>query len=257
MKAKHYWEQQERIGHPFDLPQRISEGIDACRKNVEGKSADSATVRYIWIYLTDDGLRHGHGGHDDQPELNLDDWLNIIDESAALGAEWMVVYVGASLSHAPLIWRMCSWAQEVHDLNVGLHLTSNCLSEDDIERLMRLDRERTFLVADETAVSSLRFLEERGLHVCQSDLHLDEGVTRCNKPANIACVGPNGQLFSCGLVLGEQEYALGDVRDKRLSDVLRDESLPHTIEDTSRFPEHGCDACPPLMVEQIRRRDGG
>lgn len=256
MKSKHYWEQQERVEHPFDLPKRISEGIDACRKNLDGDRTAASTVRYIWIYLTDDGLRHGHGVHDDQPELSLDDWLNIIDESAALGAEWMVIYVGTSLSHAPLVWRMCEWAQDVHGLNVGLHLTSNCLSEDDIERLMGLERERTFLVADASAIGALRFLEEHGLHVCESDSHVANSAGRCNKPANIACVGPDGQLFSCGLVLGEKEYALGDVRDRRLDDVMRDESLPHVIEDTRRYPGRGCNACPPLVAEQMRRRNG-
>ena len=160
MKSKFYWEQQDEASRPFDLPRRISEGINTCRKNMEGDRAPS-TVRYIWIYLTDQGLRHGHYASECDCELSLDDWLNIIDESAALGAEWIMMYVGASLSQCPHVWQMCEWAQQTHGLNVGLHLTCNCLSEDDIERLMRLETSQTYLVADETTITSLRFLQDR------------------------------------------------------------------------------------------------
>ncbi len=250
MKSKFYWQQHDDTSRPFELPRRISDGINACKKDVGGKQP-AAAVRYIWIYLTDDGLRHGHYSSGCDPELSLDDWLSIIDESAALGAEWVMIYVGSSLSACPLVWPMCAWAQQTHGLNVGLHLTCNCLSEDDIEHLAQLDPAHTYLVADPNTSSGLRLLQDRGVQVCQSDLHLRHKVTQCTKPVDIACVGPDGRMFSCGLVLGDSEFALGDAREQRLDQVMRDESLPHRIDDMSRHPEHGCSGCPSLVEAHL------
>lgn len=254
MKSKFYWEQQDESARPFDLPRRISEGIADCRKKIEGRRSESPTVRYIWIYLTDQGLRHGHGPSPCDSTLSIDDWLNIIDESATLGAEWMMLYVGASLSQCPLVWRMCEWAQNTHQLNVGLHLSCNCLSEDDIERLTQLDKDRTYLVADASAMNGLQLLKDRGVQICQSDLHLGERMTRCTKPADIACVGPDGNMFSCGLVLGEKEFALGDARARGLGEVIADNSLPHAIDDTTRYREEGCHGCPSLVESHLHSR---
>jgi radical SAM protein with 4Fe4S-binding SPASM domain len=255
MKSKFYWQRRHEQSGPFDLPRRISEGISACHKTIDDALGAAATVRYIWIHLTNDGLRHGHTPQPESP--TLDDWLNIIDESAALGAQWVVIYVGASLGQAPVVWDLCKWSQEVHGLNVGLHLRCDCLSADDVERIARLDRERTFLVADGECMEALRVLQERGVQVCESDLHLRETLTRCTKPADMCCVGPDGHLFSCGLVLGEAEFALGNVRDRALGEVISDASLPHAIEDASRFPTRGCEGCPPYIAEQVEHLRGG
>lgn len=257
MKSKFYWQKRHAQAHPFDLPRRISESIDTCRKSAEGARSDTAAIRYIWIHLTHEGLRHGHGGASAPGALALDDWLNIIDESASLGAEWMVIYVGSSLGQAPIVWDLCKWAQETHGLSVGLHLTCDCLTDDDIERLAQLDRRRTFLVADGECSHALRVFEERGVHVCKSDLHLREKFTRCTKPADMACVGANGQMFSCGLVLGEAEYALGNVHERRLGEVIADSRLPHMIEDAPRFPTRGCEGCPPYVAAQVEDLRGG
>jgi len=255
MKSKFYWQKRRAEAHPFDLPRRISEGIDGCRKNLEGQRGANAAVRYIWIHLTHEGLRHGQPS---QPApLSLDDWLNIIDESASIGAEWVVIYVGSSLSQAPLVWDLCKWAQETHGLSVGLHLTCDCLTDEDIDRLSQLDRQKTFLVADGECSHALSVFEKRGVHVCKSDLHLRDKFTRCTKPADMACVGVDGQMFSCGLVLGEAEYALGSVHERPIGDVISDAKLPHAIEDAPRFPSRGCEGCPPYVAEQVTQMRGG
>jgi radical SAM protein with 4Fe4S-binding SPASM domain len=255
MKSKFYWQKRHAESHPFDLPRRISESVDGCRKNLEGKQGTNPAVRYIWIHLTHEGLRHGQTAQ--TASLSLDDWLNIIDESASLGAEWVVIYVGSSLSQAPIVWDLCKWAQATHDLNVGLHLTCDCLTDDDIERLAQLDRGKTYLVADGECSHALSVFAQRGVNVCKSDLHLRDKFTRCTKPADMACVSADGQLFSCGLVLGETEYALGSVHERRMGDVIADERLPHAIEDAPRFPTRGCEGCPPYVAEQVERLRGG
>ncbi len=253
MKSKFYWQKRHEQSRPFDLPRRISEGISASRKSTVGVHGETPAIRYIWIHLTDDGLRHGQRPESARPMLTLDDWLNIIDESVALGAQWVVIYVGVSLSQTPVVWELCRWAQQTHGLNVGLHLRCDCLTDDDIEHVTALDPQRTYLVADDECKGALSALQERGLHVCKSDLHLRETLTRCTKPADMACVGADGQLFSCGLVLGEAEFALGNVRERPLGDVIADASLPHAINDAARFPTRGCEGCPPYIAEQVEQ----
>jgi len=256
MRTKNYWEQQPDVERPFDLPKRITQGIEKCRKNAEGHQTADAAVRYIWIYLTREGIRKSREASDGAAKLSLEEWMSVIDESAALGAEWMVIYVGAALGQAPEIWRLCEWAQDVHALNVGLHLTDESLSEDDVEHITGLDPKLTYLVADESALPSLRFLEERGLHLCKANNHMPDSVKCCNRPSDLACVGADGQLFSCGLVIGDREYQLGDYRERRLDDVMADESLPHAVTNVDRFPKSGCDGCPPLIAEALRRGEG-
>ena len=46
MKSKNYWEKDEASVDPFDLPKRISKGIEvSAKKGAEDSTADS-TVRY-------------------------------------------------------------------------------------------------------------------------------------------------------------------------------------------------------------------
>lgn len=251
VRSKTYWDNDRGGLDPFRIPKRVAKEIEARRSSTGSGEALSHPIRYIWIYVTETGLRQNGGAVDFEETLGLDGWLNVIDECAALGAEWMVVYVGASLSEAPFIWQVCAWAQDVHDLRVGLHLTSNCLSEDDIERLSRLDSEKTYLVADKAHIASLRFLEAKGIRLCEANVLAAERVAHCTMPEEIACVGPDGRLFSCGLVLGDERYAMGDSQHRTLHDVTADESLPHAVTDTAAFPSTGCDACPPLIAKRV------
>lgn len=255
VRTKTYWNKDQRSRDPFEIPKRISKEIQARRTHMAGDGADPHPLRYIWIYVTEAGLRQDGGPPQSEDVLGLDGWLNVIDESASLGAEWMMVYVGTSLSQVPYVWRMCAWAQDIHGLRVGLHLTSNCLSEDDIERLSRLDPECTYIIADKAHIASLRFLESKGIRLCEANVRASERDTFCTKPEEIACVGVDGRLFSCGLVLGDERYAMGDARDRTLHDVKADESLPHAVPDTTAYPPSGCDACPPLIAMRVLEQE--
>ena len=255
MRSKTYWNKDQGSPDPFEIPKRVAKEIEAGRTHMAGDRVDARPLRYIWIYVTEAGLRQDGERPRSEEALGLDGWLNVIDESASLGAEWMMVHVGTSLSQVPYIWRICAWAQEIHGLRVGLHLTSNCLSEDDIERLSRLDPESTYIVADKAHIASLRFLESKGIRLCEANVRAAEHDTYCTKPEEMACVGADGRLFSCGLVLGDERYAMGNYRDRTLRDVRADRSLPHAVPDTSAFPLSGCDACPPLMAMHVLEKE--
>lgn len=255
MRTKTYWSKDHSGADPFEIPKRVARGIEDCRTCMDEDGTIAHPLRYIWIYVTEAGLRQDGEHPPSEDLLGLDGWLNVIDESASLGAEWMVIYVGASLSQVPYIWEVCAWAQDVHQLSVGLHLTSNCLSEDDIERLSRLDPEKTYLVADKAHLASLRFLENLGIRLCEANVSTTERDTHCTKPEDIACVGADGRLYSCGLVLGDERYAMGDAQQRTLHDVKEDKSLPHAVSDTNAFSPSGCDACPPLMAMRVLEKE--
>ena len=122
MRSKTYWDKDQGASDPFEIPKRVARGIEACSTRGGGEAAISHPLRYIWIYVTEAGLRQDGSGFESEATLGLEGWLNVIDESAALGAEWMVVYVGASLSEVPYIWQVCAWAQDVHNLRAWLNV---------------------------------------------------------------------------------------------------------------------------------------
>jgi len=251
MRPKSYWEMTSAVSDPFDLPKRISKGLaESSARHGDSRPADPV-VKYIWLYVTDDGLVKDSYTAPGKPCQNLDDWLNIVDEASSLGAEWMVVYVGASVSQNPDVWKICYWAQDVHQLKVGIHVASSCMNEEDVEHLNMLVPQQTFIVADKADLGVFRFLTSRGFSLIETNIRPEDRPETCENPEAITCVGANGRLYSCGLVLGDEQYALGDSKVRALSDIMRDESLPHSIPDMSTRPSHGCDACPPLMVKRL------
>lgn len=249
MRPKDFWQRIHGGRDPFQPARRIAKLIrSASKEALAPKQPPDATIKYIWIHVTGDGLQHEPAPKE---TLTTEDWLNIIDESAALGAEWLVIYVGTTLAQHPEVWQLCEWAQTTHGLRVGLHLSNPCLSENDIEHLGRLNLKETYLIAEEKTLESLHFLSTLGVQLCDSKVCVEDHDWPCRSPEDMACVAPDGTLYSCGFVLGNDDFTLGDAREKILSGVMNDSSLPRTI-DTATLPHnHGCDACPPRIAKRI------
>ncbi len=253
MKSKSYWDRTFSDRDPFQLPKKLSKGIADAAKRVGEGTCGPGAVRYIWIYVTEDGIHQGRQAADERARLSVDEWLNIIDEAASLGAEWMVVYIGACPAQAPEIWRMCEWAQDAHDLQVGLHLSSACLSEDDIEQLTQLEPKKTCLLAERELHPSFHFLEDRGIRLIEATVRPEDRDTPCTAPKSIACVGVDGRMYTCGLVLGDENYTLGDVHQRGMDGALRDEDRPHAIGEPTTHTAQGCDGCPSHMEKRLKQ----
>ena len=146
---------------------------------------------------------------------------------------------------------MCHWAQEVHHIRVGLHLTTACLSEDDIEELTNLNPALTYIVIDEGDLDSLRFLEARGVQLCSANVHDADRSFPCENPEAIACVSSNGRLYSCGLVLGNEHYALGHSSEKPFEEIMKEAGGLRMVPAVELCTDDGCDACPPLMFKRF------
>ncbi len=240
-KSKTYWGKGVAEGDPFALPKRVSRGVSAASR---GADADAPSVRYLWIFVTEEGLQRRCEPRQTADWLGADEWLNVVDESSALGAEWMVIYAGAALARCPEVWALCEWAQQQHQLRVGIHLAGATLAPEDVERLTALDASLTFLIADEAVLESLASLQASGIGLCRANVREDERHSDCGNPKDIVCVGIDGHLFTCGLVLGDEHYRLGSVLKRGLSAVMQDKSLPHAVPDAGDYPTHGCDGCP-------------
>lgn len=248
MKNKHFWTKLLEGVDPFQLPRRLSRRLSECVENqdaVEGRP----TIRYLWIFVTEEGLDRNRDLNG--PGLDVERWLNVIDESASLGAEWLVIFAGASLNGCPEIWRLCQWAQEIHDMRVGLHVAAADLSDTEIDSLSALKPGRTCLMADDHVIESLRHLEQKGVCLCGANVRSEQRMSPCPNPQDITCVGIDGTLFTCGLVLGDEQFRLGNVLEQRLDDVMSDAGLPHIVPETVAYSAHGCDGCPPHMAQRV------
>lgn len=256
MTSRKRWQQIYAQENPFRLPQSLVRTLRKCAKAF--CSIEPETVKYLWVHIADDVFvpQQYRNGHDPQAqELTTEEWLNVIDEAASLGAETVIVSVGVPIAEKPYVWDICEWAQTVHGMTVGLYVYGANLTEDDVRRLARLDRGKTRLFVDSADLDRLRYADEQfGVQLCIADgLMPDEPAHTCHLPQSMTCVGSRGALYTCGLVLGDQRFHMGDINRKRLDGVMTDANLPHHIpEGSAPDTPRRCNACPPLMEQRMR-----
>lgn len=231
----------------FGLPHRVSRRLrDSARAH---GAEDHRVIRYLWLKLDDHCSSVTPDG--EMKCMDTDQWLNVVDEAASVGVECMVLCVGGALSDCPALWAVSRWAQDVHGMTVGLHMSGMDLSEEEASALLELDPALTWLFVELDALADLSRLHEYGVHVCCAHVERKDTTAACDGPNSMACVGPNGLLFSCGSVLGFEQFQLGHVADKPLGKLLGDECPDRTIADGTARNEHGCNGCPNQMVARI------
>ena len=235
--------EQERIK---SLPGCLSSKVHEMRETGTS-NATSSHVHYIWLHVTQDGIVESQEGAC-CAVLSLSDWLNIVDESASLGAQWMIIHVETCLKADSDVWRICAWAQEVHGIRVGLHLDNECMDEVGLEPILRLDHDFTFVVVDDSAQEAFEYLRTEGYSVCTSNIGSKDRDLPCSHTESIVCADADGMLFSCGMVVGEESYRLGDAKVDRVNEAIRNNKMLQPIRDHAG---HNCDGCPPFMVERF------
>ena len=235
----------------LQLPRRISEGVSRCGASLKDAKRD---ITYLWVHVTDQS-KGGCGAG--QPSLSREEWLNVVDEAASLGVNCLVLSVGAAMSSFPYVWDVCDWAQRTHGMMVGIHCTDTALSDADIAAIQKLEGPLTRLLAPKNEVEKLRFLEEHGILIREADPRPGEQKSPCDNPTHMIFVNPLGQLYTCGLVEGMEEFHLGNVFNGTLDAMLHNAGLPHAISEQVPRNEHGCDGCPPLMAHFFESIQGG
>ncbi|MCP4639309.1 MAG: hypothetical protein GY851_02695 [bacterium] len=257
MGSKKRWERVYEGDNPFALPQTISKAVKDCMGSFEGDQ--SKTLEYLWLYASEDGVAKGNGNRSPAKVLDRDDWLSIIDEAAGLGVGCIIFSLGCGILERPEIAEICQWAQSMHGMLVGLHVYGSPLLKEDVNALGSLDKKSVILFVDDALHEDMRFADEMGFTVCsgegQDQPHVEP---TCTLPESMTCIGASGTMYTCGLVLGEKEYRLGHAFERRLEDVMGDESLPHIIPEGVSKAKRGCNGCPPLMAKRLKEhRDRG
>lgn len=251
MRHKDYWaDTTEDSEGPFSLTRKFAKGLRDATAETPDQAALPEVAKYLWIYVTNDRYQ-GLDSKSDSPALPLEDWLSVIDEAASLGSEWIVIAVGESLASCPMVWQLCSWAQETHGLRVAIHLAASDSVGHHADYFEGLNASLTWLIAEDSVLKSLEPLRVKGVQLVEATVSEEDRHSTCTVPSSMLCVGIDGELFTCGLVLGEDRYHLGNVFARGLKDVVQDDSLPHTVSCTEQYPSHGCDGCPPYLAQRI------
>jgi len=243
------WDKVYTKENPFSLPQSVARALRTCsRDHAQGNG--KLQVKYLWMYVTEDGV------HDQaQPErcMTSDEWLSVIDEAAALGVKHVILSIGGGLDNHPEVWRMCEWAQQTHGIAVGIHLYATVSDRAFLAPVEHLNPQLTHLFLDDELIEAMPFVQELGVPVHSAMGQDQETVSpECHLPEEMTCVGSSGHLYTCGLVLGEQEYSLGNIFDRKLQTIMTDESLPHVIPEGLPKVKHHCNGCPPLMIKRMQ-----
>lgn len=248
MRSRNWWDESQNGPNPMRVVQKIAGNLHACAEcGCKGASQD--TVNYLWLFLEAPGASDTEGTEE---PLTLDEWLNLVDEAAALGTRWVVLCPGPSPSKSPVLWEICSWAQETHGLKVALHVQQTPVDNKTLGALRQVSPELTSLLADTEHIDALKAqVAPLGLRVCAAEHEDKVGDFPCSLPENIVCVGPTGQLFTCGRVLGNSSFNKGHGCSKELSEVLNRAQDGHRIPDTVIGVDHGCDLCPPEMARRL------
>ena len=235
-----------------ELPGCLSTKIQESKAKGTSSTLPSS-IHYIWLHVTREGITSSHSTS--QPStLSLSDWLNIVDESATLGAQWMIIHVNTCLKSYSDVWRICSWAQEVHGIRVGLHLNHECMDAAGLAPIRGLDRDETFVVVDSSALEAMEFLRTEGYSVCESNIGTDDRKLPCSHTQSIVCVGADGVMFCCGMVVGDESYHLGDVISDSVQNGMANHSSLQPIGEHNDRPGHSCNGCPPFMVQRFKEQ---
>ena len=206
------------------------------------------TLKYVWLNLRSE---HDGGCESNKPELQTDEWLNIIDESAALGANSMVVSSGERLSDFPGLWKVCDWAQSIHGMHVGIHVQKSTLTEDELSQLSMLEKRLTCLVVDKSQLEMLESLNVYGIPIIASNVDKARTSKPCTESGTLACVEADGTLQKCGLVGCKQKYPLGNALAQPILELVKKEQAISHHSHSNPLITSECEACPSLVAEQM------
>ena len=256
MTSKKRWHKLYEGNNPFQLPRTIADEIRQCARAY--RDGDGQAIEYLWVRLCEVGENTDACKSADGGGVDLEGWLSIIDEAASLGAGAALISFQPPIRAHPELLDMCQWAQNTHDMMVGLHIRRRPLTEDDFALLAGLDPAKTPLFADGDVIEAMRFIDASPFRLLPSEGNEDDIMTgTCTLPQTIMCVSHCGTMFVCGLVICDGEFRLGNVFERTLAKVVGDDSLLHVIPEGIPKKSRQCNGCPPLMLHRLERSEKG
>jgi radical SAM protein with 4Fe4S-binding SPASM domain len=234
---------------PFALAKKLRSRIRHCAESLHETPSE---VHYLWLHVSTEGISQpGDRSAKQKNPPSLEDWLNVVDEAAALGVNWLVISMQTAFSAFPDIWTICQWAQETYGISVGLHTTASALDAEDLESLKLLDPAKTRLFVKRDVMDSIAPVEALGIKVSACDPQTYGNTPNCQGAAKMVFVNPDGVLYTCGLVEGHTEYRLGTIYEKTFENIVHDPALPHKVKEEIHRVSEGCDGCPSLIANYL------
>ena len=230
---------------PLELPKTIAKQLRRCAaSHAVPEATPEALVRYLWVDM----------GRYTDSALSDEEWLNIVDEAASLGAKYMIICVGKSLDQCPSLWQTMHWAQSVHGIHVGLHMCGSAITEGDIVHFRELKPALTHIFTSRNDIERINEIRELGIQVASSAVCAADHPEGCpSEERDMLYVGPQGVLYSCGLVAEKEPFELGHALDKPLNKLLKRKSTPRVVPPSVPRHEGGCDGCPPILIKRIQQ----
>lgn len=223
----------------FLLARRIHRGITQCASGCE--ALVRSDVCYLWLQLGTDSL---------PSTLHVDQYLNIIDEAASLGVNWLVITLGEATCRKD-IRTLCNWAQDTHGMVVCLHAPSGELAPAERELLGMLNADSTFLLVEPEHAAHFGDMEAAGVRIALAKPAGQKDGAPCTFPNKMIFVDPEGRLYTCGLVAGEADFFLGSVFESSMDEIMHNPKLPHVISTAEPTSERNCSGCPPLVAKYL------
>lgn len=225
----------------FRLGRRIRQGLSRCSHTAASKTGGD--VFYLWLQTE---------SVDHSPSLTGDQWLNIVDEAASLGVNWLVVTLGELKEDRAQVAELCRWAQTTHGMVVCLHARHGEISPSERQLLLDLPRESAFLLVEPEYAALFAELAAEGVNVGSASPASSGGDREpCEYPHRMIFVDSRGRLYTCGLVSGDHEFFLGSVLEGNLDAIIHNPQLPHSVSVTDPGAHTRCSGCPPLVANHL------
>ncbi len=249
MTSTKRWHEIYSGENPLSLPQSIARRLRAVHRH--SPNEDSAQLKYLWLYVSEEGAQDG-GIVLESKGMDAPSWLNVIDEAASLGADSVIFTVGRPIAGHPEVFEIAQWAQTTHEMNVGIHLCECGLGDNVVALAKNLDRSRTAFFVEASMMNEATVLEREGFRVFPSKGQ-DQTIVHptCHLPETMACMGARGNMYTCGLVLGDKTYYMGNYGDRPLEATMEDANIPHIVPEGLPKTHRGCNGCPPLMYRRM------
>jgi radical SAM protein with 4Fe4S-binding SPASM domain len=236
--------------NPFELPQTIARGIKETAKCTGCGGGDA--LDYLWVYLSEYSTQVDDHS---RPPLTQEEWLGVIDESATKGAGKLIITLCTHRDQFDIATGIAQWAQVAYDMEVGVHFRGEEIARLPLKNLLELNSEKLEIFVEDDSLEALHELRARGVRISPADVAGKEAKPgACGLPERMACVDATGHMYTCGLVLGAEEYCLGHFFEEMLEDTLQNDDKPHTVPKDASEKTHRCNGCPPLLAQRLQRR---
>lgn len=226
----------------FALPRKIIREVRACASTAADQPAGD--IFYLWLQMTVG-----------TPAVAVarEQWLNVIDEAASVGVNWLVISMGDGVANMEVTEAMCRWAQDTHKMTVCLHTTMSAPEPTLRTMVCSLPKKETYLLVEPPFDAAFAELKTAGVQVALASPEAPEAHSACDYPCKMVYVDACGSLYTCGLVAGEREFFLGSVFSGSLEHIVHHPELPHSVDALDTRPKDGCSGCPPLVAKYLCR----